>query len=397
MHATQLLDRFLALGCQGIHGRRWRALMACVGGLLRGRKLSVTGLGRALQSPAYEKHNIKRSDRLMGNRHLHRERQRIFQALAAVLVGPQSRPVMVVDWSDLSANREYQLLRASLPQGGRALTVYEETHPQGVVGNPRIHETFLRRLEAVLPAGCRPIVVTDAGFRSPWFRAVQALGWDFVGRVGGHTMVRARGQAQWVRVEQVFATATSRARHLGAVDLVRRQPLACEAYLVKKRPQGRVKRTVFGQRCRMRHSEKNAHRERTPWLLVTSVSGGPAITGRVLSWYRQRMQIEESFRDLKNSRWGFSLDQARVHSAQRYDNLLLIGSLATFAVWLVGRVAEAKRLHRRFQANTVSTRKVLSTFFLGCRVLDKKIRFSWQDYTEAWAALGQQPLTECQT
>lgn len=397
MHATQLLDRFLAPGCQGIHGRRWRALMACVGGLLRGRKLSVTGLGRALQGGGWEKHHIKRSDRLIGNRHLHRERQRIFQALAAVLVGSQSRPVIVVDWSDLSANRQYQLLRASVPRGGRALTVYEETHPQGVVGNPRIHETFLQRLEAVLPAGCRPIVVTDAGFRGPWFRAVQALGWDFVGRVGGHTMVRARGQAQWVRVEQVFAAATSRARYLGAVDLVRRQPLACEAYLVKKRPQGRVKRTVFGHRCQMRHSEKNAHRERTPWLLVTSLSGGPAITGRVLWWYRQRMQIEESFRDLKNSRWGFSLDEARVHSARRYDNLLLVGSLATFAVWLVGRVAEAKQLHRRFQANTVRTRKVLSTFFLGCRVLDKKIRFSWQDYTEAWAALGRQPMTECQT
>ena len=38
-------------------------------------------------------------------------------------------------------------------------------------------------VKSVLPEGCRPIVVTDAGFRGPWFRDVEALGWDWVGRI----------------------------------------------------------------------------------------------------------------------------------------------------------------------------------------------------------------------
>lgn len=101
------------------------------------------------------------------------------------------------------------------------------------------------------------------------------------------------------------------------------------------------------------------------------------------------MQIEETFRDIKNSRWGFSLDEARVNSTHLYENLLLIGSLAHFAVWLTGIIAEMKRLHQRFQANTVKTHKVLSTFYLGCRVLDKGIVFRQHEYIEAMRALKQ--------
>jgi len=29
---------------------------------------------------------------------------------------------------------------------------------------------------------CKPIVVTDAGFRTPWFKEIESLGWDWVGR-----------------------------------------------------------------------------------------------------------------------------------------------------------------------------------------------------------------------
>ena len=47
----------------------------------------------------------------------------------------------------------------------------------------RTHQAFLRQLQAVLPVGCRPIIVTDAGFRTPWFQQVEALGWDWVGRI----------------------------------------------------------------------------------------------------------------------------------------------------------------------------------------------------------------------
>jgi hypothetical protein len=42
--------------------------------------------------------------------------------------------------------------------------------------------------------------------------------------------------------------------------------------------------------------------------------------------YRQRMQIEETFRDLKCHRWGFGLRYARCNSAARLEVLLLLGA-----------------------------------------------------------------------
>jgi hypothetical protein len=70
------------------------------------------------------------------------------------------------------------------------------------------------------------------------------MGWDFVGRVGGHTMVSARGQEDWLRVERVFEMATPRGRYLGEIDLVRKEPLTRHAYLLRKKKQGRIKKTV---------------------------------------------------------------------------------------------------------------------------------------------------------
>jgi len=81
------------------------------------------------------------------------------------------------------------------------------------------------------------------------------------------------------------------------------------------------------------------------------------------------MQIEETFRDLKSHRWGYGLQYARSRSTERLENLLLITTLAMMTTWLVGLAAKANDWMRHFQANTVRKKAVLSTFFLGRRIL----------------------------
>ena len=396
MHATQVINTHLKKMCQGIHKKRMVSLMSMVEACIQGKKLSVTGLGRAIKNTVYEKHNIKRADRLMGNLALNQERGLLYRSMAKWIVGNHKQPVILVDWSDLSANRSFHLLRASLPVGGRALTLYDEVHPEKKLGNGDIEKRFLKRLKDLLPKNCCPIIITDAGYRTPWFNAVQELGWDFVGRVGGHTMITPQSKGNWIRVEQIFETATTQPHYLGFIDLVKRNPLACHAYLLRKKKQGRVKKTVFGKRCEMKHSKKNAHRERTPWLIVTSLTGGTTITKRVINLYKTRMQIEEGFRDIKNSRFGFSLDEAKVSTKFRYENLLLVGVLATFAVWLTGKVAELKNIHRQYQANTIKKRNVLSTFYLGSCVLKKQVLdIKREDFKDALTALQEQFKAQC--
>jgi hypothetical protein len=372
------------------------ALLTLTKALITGKKLSVTGLGRAICNTTHTKHNIKRADRLIGNAAMNLDRPLIYQVMTKLIIGQQQRPTILIDWSDLSADREFHLLRASIPVNGRAITIYEESHHQRCDGNPRVQQHFLEKLHAILPRYCHPIVVTDAGFRTPWFRAVQAMGWDFVGRVGGHTMLSPSGLEEWVRVERVFETATTRGRYLGKIDLVRKHPLTCHAYLLRKKKQGRIKKTVFGQRCAMKHSEKNAHRERTPWLIVTSLDNTYANTRQILNLYQTRMQIEEGFRDVKNSRWGMSFTEARCTTTYRYENLLLVAHLATLAVWMIGKIAEFKQWHRYYQANTVKTEKVLSTFFLGLEVIKRGADvFLKQDFMDAIRQLRVQHKDTC--
>lgn len=69
------------------------------------------------------------------------------------------------------------LLRASLPVGGRALTLYEEVQPQKKLSNRDVQHRFLQRLAQRLPAEAAPSIVADSGFKVPFYREVEGLGW----------------------------------------------------------------------------------------------------------------------------------------------------------------------------------------------------------------------------
>ena len=133
-----------------------------------------------------------------------------------------------------------------------------------------------------------------------------------------------------------------------------------------------------------------------PWLVVTSLGKAYANKQQVLGLYKTRMQIEEGFRDVKNSRWGFAFNEARCTTTYRYENLLLVAHLATVAVWLIGKIAELKHWHRHYQANTVITEKVLSTFFLGLEVVKRGAdSFLKQEFTEAIKQLRLEHKEAC--
>ena len=89
----------------------------------------------------------------------------------------------------------------------------------------------------------------------------------------------------------------------------------------------------------------------------------------ILEIYARRMHIEELFRDLKNHRFGWSLRTARTKSACRYAIMILIAFLSYFIVMMVGISMEKSRDHLKYQSNSITSRRVLSLFFLGKEVL----------------------------
>ena len=54
--------------------------------------------------------------------------------------------------------------------------LYKEVHPLKAYGKACIQKRFLKTLQTLLPTDCYPILITDAEFLGPWFRAVQKLG-----------------------------------------------------------------------------------------------------------------------------------------------------------------------------------------------------------------------------
>jgi hypothetical protein len=196
MSTITLLHNLLKQALPSLHTTRLKALIAAVEAGLRGTSVSLTALGRALSGSAYIKHKIKRMDRLIGNRHLTTERLALYGAMTQWLLRSLPMPLILIDWSPLTANQSQQLLRAALPTGGRSITLYEEIHPRAKLGNRRVQQQFLIRLQGLLPPNVTPIIVADSGFRTPFFRAVEALGWHWLGRIRNRDFIAFADQPE---------------------------------------------------------------------------------------------------------------------------------------------------------------------------------------------------------
>lgn len=369
MHALRILQQRLRSHCPQVHLKRLCALLACVAGALYGQRITLTELGRALPSRAQVKHNIKRVDRLLGNPQLGAERFSVYQATARWLLGPQRRPVMVVDWSDLTTDRRWQLLRAALPVGGRTLTLYEEVHPLARFANPRVHRAFLARLKALLPEGSIPILLTDAGFRAPWFKAVSRLGWQWVGRIRNRDHVQRAASAHWHPCKTLYAQARLRPQSLGPYQIVRSNPVACQLHLVRQPRRHRHHLSLLGKRIHSNQSLKKAAANREPWLLAASPGLAHASASQIVALYRQRMSIEEGFRDLKCERYGLGFALNLSHQPERLAALLLIAMLALLVLWLIGSAASARCAQKHYQSNSQRKRRTLSLIYLALLIL----------------------------
>jgi hypothetical protein len=134
----------------------------------------------------------------------------------------------------------------------------------------------------------------------------------------------------------------------------------------KPKSKHRYPETPQGKRRRRTNDKQERAKAHEPWLLVTTLTSAAKF---IVKTYALRMEIEETFRDNKSHRWGWSLRHARSRSLRRFETLLLIGVLAYAAQLLVGVIGEKKKLHYRYQANTVDDRRVLSLFLLGAFIL----------------------------
>ena len=373
MQVTKILHQLLDAT---IHKTRIKSLLPIIQAIIVSKQLRLTQLGRSLDTSGKERSGIRRVDRLLANRYYQEKAIDIYKATTQTVLGNQGRPIILVDWTGLpnsqntTENGEYCALRASLISEGRSITLYEEAHSKKKENNDEIHQVFLKKLKSILPEGCRPYVVTDAGFKNPWFRAVLALGWDYIGRVRGKVTYDIGNGFE--PIKNLHKKASDIPKSLGSMLLAKENSLKTHCYLYKHKLKGRKKLTKTGMIDKSNVSKKASAGYREPWVLVSSLSGFSAVS-RVIKTYKFRMTIEGSFRDVKSTEFGFSLNENKTIKSARYMVWLMISTLAYLIAWIIGFAAEKISLHYDFQANTYRHRRVLSFFYLGCQIVRKKV------------------------
>ena len=369
MQAPRFLHNWLTSALPSIHAKRLQALLDTVGALLTDRRLGLTALGRALPGPVAPRHTIKRVDRLLGNRHLHEERPLFYWLVANVLIGHMTRPLILVDWSPIDDKQQQYLLRAAIPFAGRSLPIFEKVHHKA--GCQHCEAYLLAALAEILPDNATPILVTDAGFRNPWFEAVEARGWYYVGRVRSPVRCQLPG-GEWQPVADLFPQATSVPRALGAVQIAESNPLATRMVLYHRPPKGRKHRNKRGQVSQDSASRAIARRQKEPWVLVTNLPSRSTQAKKVVAIYRQRMQIEEGFRDVKSPLFGLGFGMHQSRQGRRIEILLLIAMLANMAMMVAGLGVKTRGQQKHYQSNSIDHRNVLSVWRLGLEWLRRQ-------------------------
>lgn len=373
MQQLTLLHKQFSKELPFVHKIRLNSLMSACVTASTGNKLFLTGLGRNAVSKIKTSSSIEKMNRLLGNEHLHHERSSFYATMAGQLIPRWMSPWIHIDWSCINSTTNLYLLRASLSVRGRSIVLYEESHPKKKENNHAVHRQFLKNLKAILPLCEPPIIVTDAGFRAPWFMAVRQMGWHFVGRLRNKNLVLLEKTENWQLSSSFFQQATGKPAHLGHALLTEKEQLPVHIVLYKGKNKNRHKRNLNKKISAAGNSKRHSKAAKEPWVLVTSLPQARDNSTHIVNIYRQRMRIEENFRDTKCSHYGQGLKHSLTKRPERMDILLLIAAIATFAAWIAGLITVSKGMASDFQAHSAKFTNSLSLVYLGREAIKKNL------------------------
>lgn len=362
--ASPLFQKILGEALAFLHAFRRCGLLLAVEAAVHCRGLTLMDLSRSYPVTLRVRTALKRLDRLLSNTAVHANRVAIYQTMTRRLLS-SPMPLIIVDWSTLKRDGRWCLLRAAVPVKGRCLTILEWVVPRARLGHGTVQRALLVQLKTLLPQHSCPILITDAGFRADWFVAVEALGWHWIGRLRGRMRIRRNGQEDWVLCNALHALQQGSARDLGKAEITRAHGLTGRLVMgARAALQGRHSLTQKGTRSKDRRHLLSAKGSREPRLIACSLSLGAYKAALIERMYQRRMQIEESFRDLKSHRYGMGFEDTQTRSAERLQMLLLIHALALWVMWIVGLTAITHALDAFLKPNA-SRKTHYSTMRIG--------------------------------
>lgn len=315
-----------------LHAKRVASLADATVGALQGAQLAVGALGRALAvaKDLDSKHAIKQVDRFFSNTGV--DVWELFASWVPFVLGGRPEIVVALDWTDFDQDDQSTIALYLITKHGRATPLlWKSVVKSDLAGWRNEHEdVLLQRLGEVLPPGTKVTVLADRGFGD------QALYELLKDQLGFEFVVRFRG---------IVKVTSADGATKPAKDWV---PGSGRPLLLRKARVTKTRREIGGVVC------VKAKGMKEPWCLATSHEDKAG--AEIVKLYGRRFTIEESFRDLKNLRFGMGLSDTRISTPERRDRILLVGAIAAALLTLLGAAGEAVGEDRRMKANTSKER-----------------------------------------
>lgn len=325
---------------EDLHAKRVLSLSLATLGVVHAASLSVYAIGQALAMArgTKGKHGVKQVDRLLSNTGI--DVWRLFALWVPYVLGQRTEAVVSLDWTDFEADDQTTLVAALKTRHGRSTPLVWLTVQKSALKGLRneVEDSVLLRLRELIAPEVKVTILADRGFADQKLYALLGqLGFEYVIRFRQCiTVTRQDGErrpaAEWV-------PASGRACRLPAARVTADEAPVSAVVLVKKKGM------------------------KEPWCLATSLSAARA--AQVVALYSRRFRTEESFRDIKDLRFGMGLSAMSISEPERRDRLLLVCALAMALLTLLGEAGERLGMERYLKANTAKSR-TYSLFRQGC-------------------------------
>ncbi len=371
MRIDKLLGTHLKRECESIYSTRIDAVMDVAIALQKSNDLTLTRMGRCLEGNTSLKHKIKKVDRLEGNTYLHNELNIIYGGLSSyvtALVSQVKSLPIIVDLCYVKDDGALQMLSAELATKGRSVPLYREVFEKGNLKKKA--RSFLRNLSTYLPAEREVVVIMDAGFFEDWFKEIELLNWYWVCRIRQGRLLKFEGQKDWITIKDFIHEVGATTKNYNNVLLTQAHQHACRVVTTTKK--NIHKRRSVNLRAEKQRKVGNScyiKSAKEPWILATNLPTTYKAT-EVVNFYKKRMQIEESFRDMKSHQFGLSGRYIRTTDVNRWGVKMLLAAIVQIIFWIIGIIGHQQGMQKYFQANTVKDKKLFSNFTLGQLIIE---------------------------
>jgi hypothetical protein len=365
MIANETIYMHLEQFCPEVHASRLQAVMDVAIGLTKSKRLTISEIGRHLPNQSELKHRIKKVDRVFGNRHLYDELDIIYSGLSDYVfkyIANDKYSPIVIDLCYLKDTHDIQMLSAEVATQGRTIPLHREVFKSGELKGRE--KEFITKLSDCIPSNRDVLIIMDAGFGDDWFAAIESQNWYWLVRARGGKYIKLSKDEEWQEARELFDVAGTRAKCYEKAYITKSESRPCRVIIKKGSLVNKRKKPTKLPR---NYNSANGNYQRTakePWILATNL---PKVydTTKVINAYKKRMQIEESFRDIKSPRFGLAGRYLQTRNIYRWGVAMLLAAIAQIILWIIGVVGHSQGLQKIFQANTAHHKKQFSYFFLG--------------------------------